>query len=40
MDVETRRRFAELAVPYLRALYGFAVKLTGDAVAAEDLWSD
>jgi RNA polymerase sigma-70 factor (ECF subfamily) len=37
MDIESRRRFEELALPYLRALYRFAVKLTGNAVAAEDL---
>jgi RNA polymerase sigma-70 factor (ECF subfamily) len=37
MDVESRKRFEELALPYLGALYRFAMKLTGDGVVAEDL---
>ena len=37
MDVESRKRFEELALPHLGALYRFAMKLTGDAHAAEDL---
>ena len=37
MDAESRRRFEELALPHLPALYRFAVKLTGDKVGAEDL---
>lgn len=37
MDVESRRRFEELALPHLGALYRFAMKLTGDGFAAEDL---
>lgn len=37
MDVESRKRFEELALPHLPALYRFAVKLTGNGVAAEDL---
>jgi len=36
-DVESRRRFEELTVPHLGALYRLAVKLTGDRTAAEDL---
>ena len=36
-DVESRRRFEELALPHLTALYRFAVKLTGDSAGAEDL---
>ena len=37
MDDESSRCFEKLALPHLQALYGFAVKLTGDGVAAEDL---
>jgi RNA polymerase sigma-70 factor (ECF subfamily) len=37
VDVERRRSFEELMLPYLNALYRFAVKLTRDASAAEDL---
>lgn len=37
MDAETRERFEQLALPHLRALYRFAMKLTGDGFAAEDL---
>ena len=37
MDAESRRRFEELALPHLPALYRFAVKLAGDRVDAEDL---
>ena len=35
--VDTRQRFEELTIPHLAALYGFALKLTGDRAAAEDL---
>jgi RNA polymerase sigma-70 factor (ECF subfamily) len=38
--VDERRRFEELALPHLEALYRFAVKLTGDPVGAEDLVQD
>jgi RNA polymerase sigma-70 factor (ECF subfamily) len=37
MDVESRKRFEELALPHLGALYRFAMKLTADGFAAEDL---
>src|SRR5262245_34573437 len=37
MDVESRKRFEELALPHLGAIYRFAMKLTGDGHAAEDL---
>jgi RNA polymerase sigma-70 factor (ECF subfamily) len=37
MDVESRKRFEQLALPHLEALYRFAMKLTGDGFAAEDL---
>ncbi len=37
MDSESRRRFEDLALPYLKSLYGFAMKLTGNAAVAEDL---
>jgi len=36
-DHEFRRRFEELTLPHLGALYRLAVKLTGDTAAAEDL---
>ena len=36
-DIAQRRRFEELALPHLTALYGFAVKLTGDRAGAEDV---
>lgn len=36
-EVGLRRRFEELALPHLNALYRFAVKLTGDGAGAEDL---
>jgi RNA polymerase sigma-70 factor (ECF subfamily) len=34
---ELRRRFEELTLPHLKALYNYAVKLTGDAAGAQDL---
>lgn len=34
---ETRQRFEELALPHLKSLYGFAVRLTRNREAAEDL---
>jgi len=37
MDVESRKRFEEQALPHLGALYRFAMKLSGDGFAAEDL---
>lgn len=37
VDVDSRRRFEELTLPHLAALYRFARKLTGDPAAAEDL---
>lgn len=37
MEVESRRRFEELALPHLGALFRFAVKLTGNEAAGEDL---
>lgn len=37
MDVESRKRFEQLALPHLKALYRFAMRLTGDSFAAEDL---
>jgi len=36
-DVNARCRFEELTLPHLAALYRFALKLTGDPAAAEDL---
>ncbi len=36
-DLEMRRRFEELTLPHLKALYRFALKLSGDAAGAEDL---
>jgi RNA polymerase sigma-70 factor (ECF subfamily) len=36
-EVEARRRFEELALPHLKSLYRFALRLTGNAGAAEDL---
>jgi RNA polymerase sigma-70 factor (ECF subfamily) len=36
-DADSRCRFEELTLPHLAALYRFALKLTGDAAAAEDL---
>lgn len=35
--VDSRRRFEDLTLPHLAALYRFGLKLTGDATAAEDL---
>lgn len=37
MEIEPSRRFAELTLPHLQALYRFALKLSGDPSAAEDL---
>jgi RNA polymerase sigma-70 factor (ECF subfamily) len=37
MDTMDRRGFEERALPHLRALFGLALRLTGDASAAEDL---
>jgi RNA polymerase sigma-70 factor (ECF subfamily) len=37
MDVESRKRFEEQALPHLRALYRFAMRLTGDVGVAEDM---
>lgn len=37
MDVETRKRFEKLTLPYMDRLYRFAIRLTGDVHAAEDL---
>src|SRR5262249_35062107 len=34
---ELRRRFEELTLPHLKALYSYATKLTGDAAGAQDL---
>jgi RNA polymerase sigma-70 factor (ECF subfamily) len=36
-DAESRRRFEELTLPHFEALFRFAVRLTGDTAAAEDL---
>ena len=40
MEAESRRRFEELALPHLGALFRCAVKLTGNEAAAEDLVQD
>jgi RNA polymerase sigma-70 factor, ECF subfamily len=40
MDATSRKRFEEITLPHLGALYGFAVKLTGDRTTAEDLVQD
>jgi len=37
LEDECRRRFEKLAMPHLKSLYGFAVKLSGDGAVAEDL---
>ena len=37
VEPEVLSRFEELALPHLKSLYGLAVRLTGDGVAAEDL---
>jgi RNA polymerase sigma-70 factor (ECF subfamily) len=37
METETRKRFEDLTLPHMRGLYRFALKLTGDVHAAEDL---
>jgi RNA polymerase sigma-70 factor (ECF subfamily) len=37
VEVETRRRFEELALPHLKSLYRFASRLTGNRGIAEDL---
>ena len=37
MDVEARRRFEDLALPHLKSLYQFALRVTGTAGTAEDL---
>jgi len=37
IDVDERRRFEEATLPHLKALYSYAVKLTRDGSAAEDL---
>jgi RNA polymerase sigma-70 factor (ECF subfamily) len=37
VKLDLRRRFEELTLPHLAALYRFALKLTGDVAAAEDL---
>lgn len=34
------RRFEELALPHLKAVYGLALRLTGDRATAEDLAQD
>jgi RNA polymerase sigma-70 factor (ECF subfamily) len=36
-ESELRRQFEKLAVPHLRAVYGLALRLTGDRTTAEDL---
>jgi RNA polymerase sigma-70 factor (ECF subfamily) len=36
-DEKLRRRFEDLALPHLRAVYGLALRLTGDPATAEDL---
>lgn len=37
LDDESRRRFEKLALPHLKALYGFAMKIIGQRAAAEDM---
>lgn len=37
MDPEGRRRFEELTLPHLEALFAFALRMAGDRSAAEDL---
>lgn len=37
LEFDFRRRFEELTLPHLGALYRLAMRLTGDAAAAEDL---
>ncbi len=37
IEVEARRRFEDVTLPHLKALYGYAVKLTRDRSVAEDL---
>jgi len=37
IEVETRRRFEELALPHLKSLYRFASRLTGNRGTAEEL---
>ena len=37
LDDESRRRFEQLALPHLKALYGFAMKIIGQRAAAEDM---
>lgn len=37
LEPEVRRRFEEVALPHVGALYRFALRLTSEAAAAEDL---
>ena len=37
VDLDSRRRFEELTLPHLAALYRFALKLTGNVALADDL---
>src|SRR5574341_624400 len=37
IEPEALSRFEELTLPHLKSLYGLAVRLTGNATAAEDL---